>query len=51
MHLSKAMQGTRTANQCKSHHQKMQKGTKSGNVREIVSYLEKKYSFGSLKVE
>lgn len=29
----------------------MQKATNSGNVRQIVAYLEKKYSFSCPKVE
>jgi hypothetical protein len=39
MKLSQAMGGTRTPNQCKSHHQKMQKVTKNGTVMEVIEYL------------
>lgn len=32
MHLSKMMNGARTPNQCKSHHQKMQMASKTGMI-------------------
>lgn len=44
LRLAQIMNGLRTPNQCKSHHQKMQKVTKSGSVEEVISYLEGKYS-------
>lgn len=44
MHLSVMMGGKRTPNQCKSHHQKMQKATKNGTVKQIIEYLEQKHS-------
>jgi hypothetical protein len=39
MRLSQSMAGLRTPNQCKSHHQKMQKVTTSGSVPEVIHYL------------
>ena len=45
MQLSKIMEATRTPNQCKSHHQKMQKATSSGTIFEIIKYLQKKHGF------
>lgn len=51
MHLSKIMNGTRSANQCKSHHQKMQKASKTGCIDEIIEYIEKKHLVGRVKEE
>jgi hypothetical protein len=47
MRLSQFMAGLRTPNQCKSHHQKMQKVTKNGTIPEVIQYLETKHSIGA----
>jgi len=44
MRMSLEMNGLRTPSQCKSHHQKMQRVTKGGNLDKIIAYLTKKYA-------
>lgn len=42
--LSQTLNGHRSPNQCKSHHQKMQKAVKgNGTVNGIISFLRRKY--------
>lgn len=45
------MKGMRTPNQCKSHHQKMQKATNSSKVKDLIMYLKYKHSICGSKQE